>query len=73
MKRTIRLKGSELKRMISESVRRVLNEVNTNTAISAHKKAQSDLDNMEFSWSDSDTVDKYYKRQRQADKFADYA
>ena len=49
MKRTIRLKEAELKRMISESVRRVLNEVSTNTAISAHKKAQSDLDNMEFS------------------------
>ena len=72
-KTTIRLTESELKRMISESVRRVLNEINTNTAISAHKKAQSDLDNMEFSWSDSDAVDKYYKRQRQADKFADYA
>lgn len=38
MKRTIRLKESELKRMISESVRRVLNEVNTNTDISAQNK-----------------------------------
>lgn len=38
MKRTIRLKESELKRMISESVRRVLNEVNTNADISAQNK-----------------------------------
>ena len=30
MKRTIRLRESELKRMISESVKRVLNEDNTN-------------------------------------------
>ena len=30
MRRTIRLKESELKRMIAESVRRVLNEDNTN-------------------------------------------
>ena len=50
MKRTIILKESELKRMISESVKRVLNEVSTNTAISAHKKAQSDID--DYEWGD---------------------
>lgn len=72
-KKLIRLTESDLHRIVKESVNRVLNEINTDTAISAHKKAQSDLDNMEFSWSDSDAVDKYYKRQRQADKFADYA
>ena len=71
MKRTIRLKEAELKRMISESVRRVLNEVSTNTAISAHKKAQSDID--DYEWGDDNDYDKYHKRQRQADKFADYA
>ncbi len=73
MKRRIRLTESDLHKIVKESVNRMLNEINTDTAISAHKKAQSDLDNMEFSWSDSDAVDKYYKRQRQADKFADYA
>ena len=71
MKRTIRLKESELKRMISESVRRVLNEVSTNTAISAHKKAQSDID--DYEWGDDNDYDKYLRRQRQADTFADYA
>jgi len=73
MKQRIRITESGLHRIIKESVKRVLNEIKTDTAISAHKKAQSDLDNMDFSWSDSDAVDKYYKRQRQTDKFADYA
>ena len=61
-KNRIRLTESQLHRVIKESVKKALNEISVGTAISAHKKAQSDLDNMEFSWSDSDAVDKYYKR-----------
>ena len=39
MKQTIKLKESELKRMIAESVKRVLNEISYNTAKEAFKKA----------------------------------
>ena len=73
MKKQIHLNESELNKLIKESVKKVLKEISTDTAIAAHKKAQSEIDNMEFDWNDLDTVDKYYKRQRQIDKFADYA
>lgn len=39
MKQTIKLKESELKRMIDESVKRVLNEISYDTAKNAFKKA----------------------------------
>lgn len=45
-KKLIRLTESDLHRIVKKSVNRVPNEINTDTAISAHKKAQSGLDNM---------------------------
>lgn len=69
----IRLTESQLRNMIAEAVRKTLNEISTDTAIAAHKKAQNDIDNAEFRWDDYDAVDKYDKRKRQADKFAQYA
>lgn len=72
-KNRIRLTESQLHRVIKESVKRVLHEVSTDTAIAAHKKAQRDIDNAEFRWDDDAAVDRYEKRQRQADTFAKYA
>lgn len=73
MRQRIRLTESQLNRVIKESVKRVLNEISVDTAISAHKRAQRDMDNAEFRWDDYDAADKYEKRQRQADTFAKYA
>lgn len=69
-KNKIRITESELKQIVAESVKKVLNEISVDTAISAHKKAQNDLDRMEYDW---DTEDKYNRRERQVDKFANYA
>lgn len=66
-KNKIRLTESQLHNMIRESVKRVLNEIHTDTAIAAHKKAQNELENSDM---DFDTL---YKRERQTDKFLDYA
>ena len=66
-KNRIRLTESQLHRVIKESVKKVLNEINTNTAIAAHKKAQRDVD-----YKDMESYDQY-KRERQADTFAQYA
>ena len=70
-KNSIRLTESQLHRVIKESVKKALNEISVGTAISAHKKAQSDID--DYEWGDDNDYDKYLRRQRQADTFADYA
>lgn len=70
-KNRIRLTESQLHRVIKESVKKALNEISVGTAISAHKKAQSDID--DYEWGDDNDYDKYLRRQRQADTFADYA
>lgn len=72
MKRRIKLSEKDLHRVIKESVKRVLNEVSTDKAIAAHKAAQDKLD-WGVDWQDPEDRDRYYKRQRQADTFLDYA
>ena len=70
MRRTIRLKESELRRMISESVRRVLNEVSIDTLQRAQDKAFDEYDSM---WPDDEDYDEVFanKRKRQYDAFKD--
>lgn len=69
----IRLNEAQLRNVIKESVKKVLKEISTDTAIAAHKKAQSDIDNYEFDWDDYEAMHKYDRRKRQADAFAKYA
>ena len=67
-KKLIRLTESDLHRIVKRSVNKVLNEISIDTAIAAHKAAQGDLD-----WDEFDDSDEKYKRERQADTFANYA
>lgn len=71
MKHKIRLTESQLHNIIGESVKQVLMELKGNTAVNAHKKAQSDID--DYEWGDDNDHDKYLRRQRQSDTFAEYA
>lgn len=64
-KNTIKLTESELKKIISESVERTLNEISSEYAHSAYKSALGKRNKALF-------TPEYGKRDRQADKFRNY-